>query len=68
MGAKIIEKHITFDRNLKGPDHKASSTIREFDKLVKAIRKIEIVKGNSENNISKLEKGNSQCIKKEYSC
>ena len=56
MGAKIIEKHVTFDRNLKGPDHKASSTIREFDKLVKAIRKIEIVKGNSENSISKLEK------------
>ena len=56
MGAKIIEKHVTFDRKLKGPDHKASSTISEFDKLVKAIRKIELVKGSAENKISELEK------------
>ena len=30
MGASIIEKHVTFDKKLIGPDHKASSTIDEF--------------------------------------
>lgn len=30
LGATVIEKHVTFDRNAKGPDHKASITPREF--------------------------------------
>ena len=44
MGATIIEKYVTFSRGLKGPDHKASSTISEFKKLVKEIRKINLIK------------------------
>ncbi len=56
MGATIIEKHVTFDKKLKGPDHKASSTIEEFKELVNEIRKVEVVKGNSKNHISKSEK------------
>ena len=56
MGATIIEKHVTFDKKLKGPDHKASSTIEEFKELVNEIRKVEVVKGNSKNYISKSEK------------
>ena len=33
--AKIIEKHITLNRNLSGPDHKASLELKEFRNLVK---------------------------------
>ena len=56
MGANIIEKHVTFDKKLIGPDHKASSTIEEFKELVQQIRNVETVKGNSNNYISKSEK------------
>ena len=38
LGAKIIEKHFTLDREMAGPDHKASSTPEEFSVLVEAIR------------------------------
>lgn len=41
MGAKVIEKHVTLNQNLKGPDHKFSSNIKDFFMLVKDIREIE---------------------------
>jgi len=41
MGAKIIEKHFTLDKNLSGPDHKASLEPGELKEMVKAIRNIE---------------------------
>ncbi len=41
MGAKIIEKHITLDKNMIGPDHKASIEPYEFKKMVESIRIIE---------------------------
>lgn len=41
LGAKIIECHITFDRNQPGPDHRSSLTVREFRKMVKSVRDIE---------------------------
>jgi N,N'-diacetyllegionaminate synthase len=40
-GATVIEKHITLDRTLPGPDHAASLEPNEFAKMVKAIRNIE---------------------------
>ena len=40
IGASIIEKHVTADRDLPGPDHQASSTIEEFSDLVKSIRRM----------------------------
>lgn len=40
-GAKVIEKHFTLDRNLKGPDHMASVTPMELKKLVKDVRRVE---------------------------
>ncbi len=46
MGAKIIEKHFTLDKNLDGPDHKASSTPNEFKSLIDDIRKMEEIMGN----------------------
>lgn len=42
MGAKVIEKHFTLDRNLPGPDHVASLEPNELKEMVKAIRNIEL--------------------------
>ncbi len=41
LGAKVIEKHFTLDRNLPGPDHKASLEPSELKAMVTAIRNIE---------------------------
>jgi sialic acid synthase SpsE/sugar phosphate isomerase/epimerase len=42
MGCKIIEKHITFDKNQTGPDHKASMLPEEWNEMVSNIRLLEI--------------------------
>lgn len=41
LGASIIEKHFTLDKNMKGPDHKASLEPAEIKEMVRAIRNIE---------------------------
>jgi sialic acid synthase SpsE/sugar phosphate isomerase/epimerase len=41
LGAKIIERHFTFDRNMEGPDHAASLIPEEFSALVSGIREVE---------------------------
>lgn len=46
LGAEFIEKHITLDRNMEGPDHKASMPPEEFEKYVKCIRNTEKLMGN----------------------
>ena len=46
LGATVIEKHFTLDRNMEGPDHKASLEPSEFAELVKAIRNIEVAMGD----------------------
>lgn len=56
MGACIIEKHLTLDKNLPGPDHQASLTPSEFKKLVLAIRNVEKAFGNGIKRPVKNEK------------
>lgn len=46
LGARVIEKHITLDRTLPGPDHKASLLPAEFSLLVEQIRKVEAALGD----------------------
>lgn len=47
LGATIIEKHFTLDRNLPGPDHKASLEPNELEAMVVAVRNIELaISGN----------------------
>ncbi len=46
MGAKIIEKHFTLDRDLPGPDHKASLNPEEFSELIFSIRNTEMALGD----------------------
>lgn len=46
MGASVIEKHFTLDRNMEGPDHKASLEPEELKNMVRAIRNVETALGN----------------------
>ena len=41
LGATVIEKHLTLNNNLSGPDHKTSLNPKEFKKMVTSIRNIE---------------------------
>jgi sialic acid synthase SpsE len=50
LGAKIIEKHFTINKNLKGPDHKISSDPKELSLLVKEVRLISKIIGDGEIN------------------
>lgn len=61
LGAEIIEKHFTLDRNMEGPDHKASLEPQELKYMVDCIRNIEVALGDgikkpnaSEVEISKV--------------
>lgn len=46
-GAKVVEKHITLDRNMEGTDHKASLLPEEFKAMVEGIRQVEAALGNA---------------------
>ena len=58
MGASCIEKHFTLDKNMQGPDHKASLEPHELVKMVKSIRNIELALGSSIKKASNSEKPN----------
>ena len=47
LGACVIERHFTLDRNMEGPDHAASLETEEFAQLIKGIREIEEGLGNN---------------------
>jgi len=46
LGARVVEKHLTLDRTLSGPDHAASLEPREFAQMVTGIRRIEVMLGD----------------------
>ncbi len=48
LGACVIEKHFTLDKNLAGPDHRASLEPHEFKAMVEGIRKVEASLGNGQ--------------------
>jgi N,N'-diacetyllegionaminate synthase len=58
MGAKVIEKHFTLDRKMKGPDHKASLEPDELKAMVTGIRNIELALGDGIKKPSKSEQKN----------
>ncbi|MBS4048010.1 MAG: N-acetylneuraminate synthase [Alphaproteobacteria bacterium] len=47
-GARVVEKHFTLDRNLPGPDHKASLEPEELTRMIQGIREIELALGDGE--------------------
>jgi N-acetylneuraminate synthase len=64
LGAEIIEKHITLDKNMEGPDHKASADIEEFQKYVKLIRQAEKAMGDGVKRIQPSESNTAKVAKK----
>jgi len=64
LGAKYIEKHLTLNKNYKGPDHKASLDPDEFNYLVKSIRVVEDSMGKPIKKIYKSEKANVYIVRK----
>ena len=64
MGATIIEKHFTLDKNMEGPDHKASLEPDELKAMVNAIRNIEKALGNGIKKPSPSELKNKAIVRK----
>ncbi|MDD2932315.1 MAG: N-acetylneuraminate synthase [Methylotenera sp.] len=64
MGATVIEKHFTIDRNLDGPDHKASLEPSELKAMVVAIRNVEIALGDGIKRITPGEARNKPVARK----
>lgn len=64
LGAEIIEKHFTLDRNMPGPDHKASLEPNELVTLVKSIRHIEKALGDGVKKPSPSEQKNMTIARK----
>ena len=64
MGATVIEKHFTLDRNMPGPDHRASLEPGELRAMVTAIRNIEKAMGDGEKKPSSSETKNISIARK----
>jgi N,N'-diacetyllegionaminate synthase len=65
MGATVIEKHFTLDRNLPGPDHRASLEPDELKAMVRAIRNIELaLSGDGLKRPSPSESKNLEIVRK----
>lgn len=64
MGATVIEKHFTLDKNMEGPDHKASLNPAELRQMVAAIRNIEQAIGNGLKEPSSSEMANKGVARK----
>ena len=65
LGASVVERHFTLDRDMEGPDHAASLTSDEFKKLVSGIREIESALGEQgERKVSQGELINRENLAK----
>jgi sialic acid synthase SpsE/sugar phosphate isomerase/epimerase len=64
LGASIIEKHITLDKSLRGPDHKVSLLPEELRQLVQSVRDCELAIGDSREQILQGELLNQMVFRK----
>lgn len=64
MGACVIEKHFTLDKNLPGPDHRASLEPAELKALVDAVRHVEDALGNGVKDVADAERANITVARK----
>jgi len=64
IGARIIEKHFTLDKNLPGPDHKASLEPKELKEMIKNIREVEKAMGDGIKRPTKEEKKIKETVRK----
>jgi N,N'-diacetyllegionaminate synthase len=63
-GACVIEKHFTLDKDLPGPDHKASLEPRELKRMIIAIREVEVALGSGIKTPSLSEIENKKTIRR----
>ena len=66
LGIRIIEKHITLNNNMHGPDHQSSMNVKHLKKFVKTIDDLVKSLQQKQRTISEEEKGNSKVAKKRY--
>ena len=66
LGATILEKHITLDRNLPGPDHAASADPEAFASYIAAVRSLEAALGNGLKEPAAAELINKQFARRSY--
>lgn len=64
LGAAVVEKHFTLDRDLPGPDHRSSLEPDQLTRLVKAIRDVELALGSGEKRPAASEQGNRQVVRR----
>lgn len=64
FGASIIEKHFTLDKNMEGPDHKASLEPKELKKFIESIRNAEKAIGDGIKKVQNCEKENRIIVRK----
>lgn len=64
LGARVIEKHITMDRSLPGPDHAASATPKEFKRLCLAVREAELTLGSGRKEPCQVEVTNARGMRR----
>ena len=63
-GSRIIEKHFTLNKKMKGPDHLASLDPRQFKQMVHLIREFEVLNGSDEKTLFKCERQNKFIARK----
>lgn len=63
-GISVLEKHFTLDRNMEGPDHKASATPDDLKEICEGIRRIEMMRGSYAKKVTKSEGKNKKIARK----
>ncbi len=64
LGASVVEKHFTLDKNMPGPDHSSSLDVVEFTALVSDIRKVEAALGSGVKEPTEVEKENARGMRR----
>ena len=64
LGASVIEKHFTLDRNLPGPDHQASLEPSELEEMIRTIRNVEQAMGDGIKKVMPSEAENRDIVRK----
>lgn len=68
FGSSMIEKHFTLDKNMPGPDHKASADIPELRSLVLAMKEVHLALGDGVKKPVEAELANQPLIRKSFTC
>ena len=66
LGAVVIEKHITINKKMKGPDHLASMEYKDFKKFVGIVKKVPLILGKKIKTPSKNELNNLKYVRKSF--